>query len=91
MAKQGFYSKQAPAPDKKAAARNPMPGPFQGTVLSPTVPLHPAKIHGLGTPTHVFGHRNIKGVHSFGHLPKARVGHLRLSGAPKSHQIGKRK
>ncbi len=86
-----FYSKTPVVPAKKLAGTNPMPGPQVGVLGPPTVPERPGAIHGLGTPTKHFGHPNVKGSHGWGHVASERKGHLRISGSPKAHQIGRRK
>jgi len=83
-----FYSQTPAVPAKRLAGTNPMPGPTLGSAVLPTTPTHQGRIHGLGTPEHPFGHRQVKGVHGYGHLPRQRQGHLRLSGLPTGHQIG---
>lgn len=88
--KSGIYSKLPVAPSKRIAETNPVGKPPLGNATPPIVPQRPATLHGLGIPSRPFGHPNVKGAHGFGHVARHRSGHLRNSGVPTAHQVGKK-
>jgi len=83
-----FYSQTPVVPAKAIAGKNPIPGPSLGSGTSPTVPQEPGKAHGLGPHDKPFRAAHVKGAHGYGHPPKARSGHHRLSGHPQAHRLG---
>jgi hypothetical protein len=86
-----FYSQTPVVPESEIAGKNPIQGPAIGGYASPTVPEKPGMAHGLGTLQKPFKPGHVKGAHGYGHPPHAHKGHLRLSGAPDAHQLGKGK
>lgn len=81
MPKKKFYSQEPVASSKVLADKNPIPGPeLGGQVTSPTVPRHQGFTKALGP--------HVKISHGFGHAPKAKHGHYRLSGHPQAHRLG---
>jgi hypothetical protein len=87
--KKGFYADAPAVPDKKNAGINPIGFVMLGSARPPTVPQrHEGSSHAFGPqlrevrPPHV--------AHGFGHPEKARKGHLRMSGSPGAHQLGKK-
>lgn len=84
------YATTPAVPAKKITGENPVGSVTLGSLRPPTVPEKVGVAHGLGPHEHNFRHPHIKGVHGYGHLPKQHQGHLRLSGAPAAHQLGKK-
>lgn len=73
------YSNEPVAPKNKIADKPLVQNASLGNEVSKIVP-HP----------HQFGKPPIGGAHGFGHSGAQRQGHVRLSGAPSAHRIGKR-
>jgi hypothetical protein len=91
MPKKDPYSIGVAASPKKQAAKNPVGSVEFGTNPPPNVPAKTGVIHGLGPHPEAFKTRHPKGVHGFGHLPKQKVGTLRLSGYANAHRLGAEK
>jgi len=76
-----FYSQTPAVPEKQVAGTNPIQGPVIGTTPTSTaVPSRPGITRALGY--------HPKKSHGFGHAPKAKSGHYRLSGVPGAHRLG---
>lgn len=76
--KHGIYANGLPVPQKAKADKNPYPGPIIGLDVFTQVPRLEPRLGGFSS------------AHGYGHAPKSRPGHLRTSGSPKAHRIGKR-
>lgn len=85
MAKR-LYSQTPVVSAKQIAGTNPIPGPTLGKGESSLTPTKEPHLLGLGQATHV-PHHNVKGSK----LGTPHGGHLKLSGHPGAHQLGKRK
>lgn len=85
------YSSTPVVPAKKIAGKNPVPGPALGGATPTIVPTKIAFIHGFGPEARPFRHPSVHGAHGWGHVAKERHGHLRVSGNPRAHQLGRKK
>lgn len=84
------YASTPAVPEKVIAGKNPVGTVDLGSMISPTVPKEEGASHGFGPQVHQFGTPHIKGSHGFGHPLKAKHGHLRMSGNPLAHRLGKK-
>lgn len=85
-----FYPSTPAVPAKEIAGANPIGVVGLGATKPRIVPEGGGASHGFGPAAHQFGTPHVKGAHGYGHPPKARKGHERLSGDPLAHRIGKK-
>ncbi len=86
----GFYDTEPHAPGNKIADKPLTPPPAQGADRPSTVPPAPGRFDGMGGAAHHMGKPPMNGSHGYGHAAHQRSGHLRVSGHPGGHRIGKR-
>lgn len=81
MRKKGnqLYSNMPNAPEKKIFGSNPYPQPVVGSEVNRIVPAKQPRLTGFA------------GTHGYGHTPKQKKGHLRVSGHSGAHLIGGKK
>lgn len=84
------YANLPAVPGKVIAGANPVGSVELGGQVPRTVPPGGGASRGLGPQEHQFGTPHVRGSHGYGHPPKARKGHERLSGDPLAHRIGRK-
>lgn len=84
------YSNVPSVPAKQVAGTPSVGSVALGTITPRIVPEGGGTSHGFGPQIHQFGTPHVRGSHGYGHPPKARKGHVRLSGNPLAHHLGKR-
>lgn len=84
------YASLPAVPGKVVAGTNPVGSVALGGQTPRIVPPGGGASHGFGPQEHQFGTPHVKGSHGYGHPPKARKGHERLSGNPLAHRVGKK-
>ncbi len=90
MPKKPAYPKGLAVPKKVVAGSNAVGGVELGGMNPRMVPEATGISHGFGPHEKQFGTPHIKGAHGYGHPLKARKGHLRMSGSPSAHQVGRK-
>lgn len=85
-----FYSTTPAVPEKRIALHNPIRGPSLGSNTPTIVVVHPGRINSMGVESPNLRHPRPIHPHGFNHSIRSRQGNYRLSGAPKSHRVGKR-
>jgi hypothetical protein len=85
----GFYDTEPHAPGDKIADKPLAPPPAIGENAPAMVPKPPGRFAGMGGSPHHFGKSPVTS-HGFGHVAHQRHGHVRTSGHPRAHMIGKK-
>ncbi len=89
--RKSFYSQTPAVTEKHVAGTNPIEGPELGGVKPPITPhRHEGTTHAFGPQIHQVRPPSVKGAHGYGHLPHEKKGHLRMSGNPSAHQVGRK-